>query len=791
MPAPIPDRPERHAPDTVRFVLPAYDEERSVGDLLGRIDAVMREAMQAYCVVVVDDGSTDATAAIVREAAERLPVTLVVNERNLGLGGALERGLREAVAGAGPGDAIVTMDADLTQDPCYVPSMIEAYRGGADVVIASRYRIGSRVSGVSAFRRMMSSGARAVLAALMPVPGVRDYSCGFRLYAAPVLAQAFADFGDRFITERGFACMAEILLKLRLRASFAEVGFQLHYEEKRKASAMKVGRTVASYFRAIAEAWWLELTVPARGGGEPEGLLALRLAWLGLVAALVFVLASAWLTGPLMLVPAVLAGGFAAAVAPTRREATWAGGIGGLLGGALTLWYVDAAATTARIAHLPKVAIADAPSSFFDTFVQPLMQYQPANLYFHDPLGMLAYVLLGAVATAVAAQLAARLARGWGEAGGRRLLTWALCGLLVAAFLATAWTQTGPLRTRIGTQPARGTYFYDAYIFLSTYYEMGKGGDYYQALVRGASGDKRLIAEGDVKGGKFVGWVTSPGLVRQPWVFWLWRSVSRTAIGVYMLALGLTAVLLVGLLWAFEPYLGQRALLVPLLGFPLLMSLVVWVNVFFPDYWAALALLGSMLVLLRRRFVLAGALALAAALFREPAALWLAVLLASAVVFRLRGAREWGGRALAFAGMLAAFAVAYALHLHAAAAIVGTPAHAVSIAEILRVSASRPLAARFVAPASYVMYAYGFYQLPAWLFLFAQLPGLALVLRSEPHVRILALAFAGLWLAFTLTIGGTSSYWGQLYMPMALAGTAALLALPLPAVASVPQPEEA
>jgi dolichol-phosphate mannosyltransferase len=242
----------RPRPDTVFFVLPAFDEERSIGDLLGRIDAVMRAAEQPYRVIVVDDGSSDMTACIAEEAAARLPVEVLRNERNLGLGGAVSRGLRHAARFAGDDDAIVTMDADLTQDPCYVPALVEAYRSGADVAIASRFRDDSRVSGVSAFRRVMTLGARVVLGTLIPVHGVRDYSCGFRLYAAPVLRDAYERYGDDFVHERGFACMAEILLKLRRSARFAEVPFQLHYEEKRKVSAMRVWRTAASYFGVVA-----------------------------------------------------------------------------------------------------------------------------------------------------------------------------------------------------------------------------------------------------------------------------------------------------------------------------------------------------------------------------------------------------------------------------------------------------------------------------------------------------------------------------------------------------------
>lgn len=241
-------------PATVRVVLPAYNEAASLRDLIQRIAEVGAGLAVPYEILVVDDGSADSTASIAQESAASLPVRLLRNPRNLGLGATIARGLREAAHGSGPGDVIVTMDADLTQDPRYIPALIDAWRDGADVVIASRFRPGSRVVGLSAFRRLMTVGARLVLSSLARIPGVRDYSCGYRLYDARVLSDAFERMGDAFITQSGFACMVEILVKLRRAAAIAEVPFELHYDEKRKPSTMRIGRTVRAYFEVISDA---------------------------------------------------------------------------------------------------------------------------------------------------------------------------------------------------------------------------------------------------------------------------------------------------------------------------------------------------------------------------------------------------------------------------------------------------------------------------------------------------------------------------------------------------------
>jgi dolichol-phosphate mannosyltransferase len=263
----------RSRPSTVKFVLPAYNEAASIKDLIERIGAVMSESDQKYSILVVDDGSRDGTAKAAGTMRPAYPVTVVSNKKNMGLGCTISRGLKAASAHARADEVIVTMDADLTQDPMYVPAMLARYRAGADVVIASRFQPGSRVVGLSGFRRFMTLGARTIMELFLHADGVRDYSCGYRLYAAPVLREAYRTHGDDLVCQRGFACMVEILGRLRKSACFAEVPFVLHYEEKRTASAMNVKRTVFAYFKVIKDVYAEELfhagsNASARGGSR-------------------------------------------------------------------------------------------------------------------------------------------------------------------------------------------------------------------------------------------------------------------------------------------------------------------------------------------------------------------------------------------------------------------------------------------------------------------------------------------------------------------------------------------
>lgn len=227
--------------------LPAYNEEIALPPLLDAIARVRQMSLPELRVIVVDDGSADATADIIRRYAKAGPwITLVQHERNRGLSQAIQTGFQAALKDAASGDIIVTLDADNTQPPEVIPSMIERVESGCDVVIASRFQPGAQVHGVPPLRRLYSRVMGILFRVIFPIRGVRDYSCGFRAYRADVLKHAYATYGDHFITERGFACMAEILCQLgRLDGvTFGEVPFTLRYDLKPTATKMRVWRTI-------------------------------------------------------------------------------------------------------------------------------------------------------------------------------------------------------------------------------------------------------------------------------------------------------------------------------------------------------------------------------------------------------------------------------------------------------------------------------------------------------------------------------------------------------------------
>lgn len=187
----------------VWVVLPSLNEAENLPEMFEAIASTLSVLGGGYTMCVLDDGSRDRTAAVASDAARRLPVQVVSHGHTRGLARAMETALRWVLSRAGDQDVIVTMDADNTHPADRLPAMIEAIRGGADVVIASRYAPGGVEEGVPPSRRILSRGIGALLRLRFRLPGVRDYTSGYRAYRARLLRTAAARYGTRLIEAEG------------------------------------------------------------------------------------------------------------------------------------------------------------------------------------------------------------------------------------------------------------------------------------------------------------------------------------------------------------------------------------------------------------------------------------------------------------------------------------------------------------------------------------------------------------------------------------------------------------
>jgi glycosyltransferase involved in cell wall biosynthesis len=148
-------RMNRPASPVIALVSPVFNEQAVLPELFARLAALFDA--QRDCVwraVLVDDGSRDASAELIRAQAARDPrFELVELSRNFGFQSALTAGL----ARAGDADAVVTMDADLQDPPEVIPELVAAWRDGAEVVRAvrrSRAETGLRRAGFDLFHAL-------------------------------------------------------------------------------------------------------------------------------------------------------------------------------------------------------------------------------------------------------------------------------------------------------------------------------------------------------------------------------------------------------------------------------------------------------------------------------------------------------------------------------------------------------------------------------------------------------------------------------------------------------------
>jgi dolichol-phosphate mannosyltransferase len=192
---------------TTCVVLPTYNE----ADNLARLASALLGLPEDLSILVVDDASPDGTGALADCLAEEQPGRVEVIHRagKLGLGTAYLAGFRWALEKGA--ERILTMDADFSHDPGYVPSLI-ARAATADMVIGSRYVRGGGVADWPASRQMLSRTANLVAHLALGLRA-RDVTAGFRLYHRAVLESIPLDR----IFSSGYSFLLEMLFLVEQR----------------------------------------------------------------------------------------------------------------------------------------------------------------------------------------------------------------------------------------------------------------------------------------------------------------------------------------------------------------------------------------------------------------------------------------------------------------------------------------------------------------------------------------------------------------------------------------------
>ena len=198
------------------ILLPAYNEEESLPRLMPKIKETLEKMYEEYLVLVCNDGSHDKTQSMLESHAQDMPLEIIQHKINRGL--VSSRDLFERASElTNKGDIIVRLDCDDTHEPEYIPSIVAKVRHGFDVVIASRFEPGGGQIGVTGYRAFISRSANLFMKTFFPIPGLKEYSCGFRGYRAEKVQEAIDFFGNNFIQLKGlgFTCTLEKLIKLK------------------------------------------------------------------------------------------------------------------------------------------------------------------------------------------------------------------------------------------------------------------------------------------------------------------------------------------------------------------------------------------------------------------------------------------------------------------------------------------------------------------------------------------------------------------------------------------------
>lgn len=243
----------------ILVLLPAYNEEKSILSLVPKIDLILKRAGYKYLLIITDDGSTDDTNATIRQLSLSYPIHLITHTLNRGLGETSRDNFEAAARLSTDGDIIVRLDCDDTHEPEFILPMISKISQGYDVVIASRFAYGGGQQGVSTYRAVISSAANVFMRVFFRVPGVKEYTCGYRAYSASIVKNAISTFGNSFIQLRGlgFTCTLEKLVKLHmLGAKFTEIPFILRYDNKKGPSKMVSSVTTLGYLVMFILNYW-------------------------------------------------------------------------------------------------------------------------------------------------------------------------------------------------------------------------------------------------------------------------------------------------------------------------------------------------------------------------------------------------------------------------------------------------------------------------------------------------------------------------------------------------------
>jgi glycosyltransferase involved in cell wall biosynthesis len=200
--------------------IPSYNEAPTIGLLLWKIRQVFAGFQREYHLLVLNDGSNDATADVLERYTRVLPLSVIEHQERRGYADSVEDLLRQAVERTDrpKRDCAILMHADFAHGPHFIPDLVRRIESGADVVVAQ-----GRLQGEpSRARRWARRVAPVLLRGAVTVPGVRDTVSGFSIFRLFTLRNAFRGLPGPLLTTQGWAANAELYARAAQHARRVE-----------------------------------------------------------------------------------------------------------------------------------------------------------------------------------------------------------------------------------------------------------------------------------------------------------------------------------------------------------------------------------------------------------------------------------------------------------------------------------------------------------------------------------------------------------------------------------------
>lgn len=200
--------------------IPSYNEAPTIGLLLWKIRQVFAGFQREYQLLVLDDGSDDATSEVLERYTRVLPLTVIRHQQRRGYAECIEELLRQAVERTDrpKRDCAILMHADFAHGPASIPDLVRRIDSGADIVVAQGKLQGEQ----SRARRWARRLAPALLRGAVAVPGVKDIVSGFAVFRLVTLRNAFRGTAGPLLTTRGWAANAELYARAARHARRVE-----------------------------------------------------------------------------------------------------------------------------------------------------------------------------------------------------------------------------------------------------------------------------------------------------------------------------------------------------------------------------------------------------------------------------------------------------------------------------------------------------------------------------------------------------------------------------------------